>query len=137
MLYLAAAVSDFYVPQEEMPEHKIQSNISPKISLQLVPKILKPLVSSWVTKGYVVSFKLETDESLLIPKSRDALAKYDHKLVIANMLESRRKQVVLVTPTTVDEINLTNEQVRSGLEIERLIVEEICIRHEEYQEEYQ
>lgn len=137
VLYLAAAVSDFYVPQEEMPQHKIQSNISPKISLQLVPKILKPLVSSWVTKGFVVSFKLETDESLLISKSRDALAKYDHNLVIANMLESRRKQVVLVTPTTSQEINLTNEQVRSGLEIEKVIVEEICIRHEEYQEEYQ
>lgn len=134
MLYLAAAVSDFYVPHEEMPQHKIQSNISPKISLQLVPKILKPLVSSWVTKGYVVSFKLETDESLLIPKSRDALAKYDHNLVIANMLETRRKQVVLVSPTTSTEINLTNEQVRSGLEIEQVIVEEICIRHQEYQE---
>lgn len=45
VLYLAAAVSDFYVPQEEMPKHKIQSSGAPKISLELVPKILKPLVS--------------------------------------------------------------------------------------------
>lgn len=48
LLFLAAAVSDFYVPQEDMPQHKIQSGATPKISLQLVPKILKPLTSTWV-----------------------------------------------------------------------------------------
>lgn len=29
MFYLAAAVSDFYVPVSEMPEHKIQSSGGP------------------------------------------------------------------------------------------------------------
>lgn len=29
MFYLAAAVSDFYIPASEMPEHKIQSSNGP------------------------------------------------------------------------------------------------------------
>lgn len=29
MFYLAAAVSDFYIPTSEMPEHKIQSSNGP------------------------------------------------------------------------------------------------------------
>lgn len=53
---------------------------APTISLQLVPKMLAPLVSLWVPNAFVVSFKLETDENLLIVKSRDSLNKYKHKV---------------------------------------------------------
>lgn len=132
MLFLAAAVSDFYVPQEEMPTHKIQSTGAPKISLELVPKILKPLVSTWVPNAFVVSFKLETDDSLLIAKSRESLMKYNHRLVIANILQTRRHRVVIVSPTSSQEISLTKDQVHSGLEIEEPIVSEIVARHEEF-----
>lgn len=38
MFYLAAAVSDFYIPASEMPEHKIQSSNGP---LQVSEKIFK------------------------------------------------------------------------------------------------
>lgn len=55
---------------------------APTISLQLVPKILAPLVSLWVPNAFVVSFKLETDENLLITKSRDSLNKYKHKVYV-------------------------------------------------------
>lgn len=132
VLYLAAAVSDFYVPQEDMPKHKIQSSGAPKISLELVPKILKPLVSSWVPQAFVVSFKLETDDSLLIAKSRESLMKYNHRLVIANMLHTRKTRVVFVTPSNSDEIILTKDQALSGLEIEEPIVAEVIRRHEEF-----
>ncbi|XP_026473436.1 phosphopantothenate--cysteine ligase isoform X2 [Ctenocephalides felis] len=98
VLYLAAAVSDFYIPSDKMPTHKIQSGGgAPTISLQLVPKMLEPLVSLWVPHAFVVSFKLETDESLLISKSRESLRKYKHKLVIANILQTRKHRVVFVT----------------------------------------
>lgn len=137
LLYLAAAVSDFYVPAQEMPQHKIQSTGAPKISLELVPKILKPLVTSWVSQAFVVSFKLETDDSLLIAKSREALVKYNHKLVIANVLQTRRHRVVMVSPSTSHEISLTKEQAHSGLEIEEPIVDEVSKRHDEYQAEQQ
>lgn len=53
---------------------------APTISLQLVPKMLQPLTSYWVPDAYVVSFKLETDEKLLISKSKAALQKYKHKV---------------------------------------------------------
>ncbi|KNC25993.1 hypothetical protein FF38_14471 [Lucilia cuprina] len=62
------------------PTHKMQSGEgAPTISLQLVPKMLAPLVSLWVPHAFVVSFKLETDENLLITKARDSLSKYKHK----------------------------------------------------------
>lgn len=80
----------------------------------------------------MVSFKLETDDSLLIAKSRESLMKYNHKLVIANILQTRRHRVVLVTPTTSEEIIMTKEQAHSGLEIEEPIVSEVCKRHEEF-----
>ncbi|XP_014468487.1 PREDICTED: phosphopantothenate--cysteine ligase isoform X2 [Dinoponera quadriceps] len=78
ILYLAAAVSDFYIPSNEMSVHKISSSGPPTIQLQLVPKILVPLVSLWVPQAFVVSFKLETDETVLISKARTALNKYHH-----------------------------------------------------------
>ena len=92
LLYLAAAVSDFYIPAREMPEHKIQSSDGPmNLSLHLVPKMLLPLVKDWVPEAYVISFKLETDISILIPKAQKALATYRHKLVIGNILETKSK----------------------------------------------
>lgn len=133
VLYLAAAVSDFYIPSDKMPTHKMQSGQgAPTISLQLVPKMLAPLVSLWVPQAFVVSFKLETDENLLIAKSRESLHKYNHKLVIANMLQTRKQRVVFVTPTTSYEVILTREQQLSGLEIEEPIVADVVRKHEEF-----
>lgn len=133
VLFLAAAVSDFYVPQDEMPTHKIQSGHgAPTISLQLVPKMLAPLASLWVPHAYVVSFKLETDEALLIAKSRESLNKYKHKLVIANILQTRKNRVVFVTPSSNYEIVLTKDQALSGLEIEEPIVADVVRRHQDY-----
>ncbi|XP_055324418.1 phosphopantothenate--cysteine ligase [Sitodiplosis mosellana] len=133
VLYLAAAVSDFYIPSDKMPTHKMQSGHgAPTISLQLVPKMLAPLVSLWVPNAFVVSFKLETDENLLIVKSRDSLNKYKHKLVIANMLQTRKSRVIFVTPTSSYEINLTRDQLLAGLEIEEFIVADVVQSHEEF-----
>lgn len=132
ILYLAAAVSDFYIPSNEMSVHKIHSTGPPTISLQLVPKILAPLVSLWVPKAFVVSFKLETDESLLISKARAALNKYHHNLVIANMLQTRKQQVVIVSKETDYILSLTNEQLNDGDEIEQLIVNDISEKHTKF-----
>jgi phosphopantothenate-cysteine ligase len=42
MVYLAAAVSDYYVPEEEMSEHKIQSSSGDLVlSLRATPKCLR------------------------------------------------------------------------------------------------
>ncbi|KAF8887581.1 DFP-domain-containing protein [Infundibulicybe gibba] len=99
MYYLAAAVSDFFLPRQKLSEHKIQSGKgSLHIEMDQVPKILKPMVDDWTRGiGFIVSFKLETDPTLLIPKARVALERYGHQVVIGNDLNRRKFQVVFVS----------------------------------------
>ncbi|KEY68324.1 hypothetical protein S7711_07797 [Stachybotrys chartarum IBT 7711] len=135
LLYLAAAVSDFFVPHDRMAEHKIQStdaaqsvaskkpptassgdgtdeeafdnfDASPRvprakrlvIDLDPVPKFLKSLVDGWAPEGMIVSYKLETDPSILVHKARYSLDRYQHHLVIGNLLATRKWEVVFVSP---------------------------------------
>lgn len=58
MLYLAAAVSDFYIPPENLAIHKIQSSEPLRLHFELVPKVLRPLVKFWVPDAFVISFKV-------------------------------------------------------------------------------
>ncbi|KAJ2912646.1 hypothetical protein MD484_g7769, partial [Candolleomyces efflorescens] len=98
MFYLAAAVSDFFLPRQRMSEHKIQSGKgSLHIEMDQVPKILKPMVDEWTKDGFIVSFKLETDDDLLLPKARAALERYGHQVVIGNDLHRRKHEVVFVS----------------------------------------
>ena len=137
LLYLAAAVSDFFVPPERMVEHKIQStnatdtpqnqntakqnveaeetfdnfDSSPSIprskrlivDLDPVPKFLKNLVDGWAPEGMIVSFKLETDPLILVHKAQYSLDRYQHHLVIGNLLSTRKWEVVFVTPGQADK----------------------------------
>lgn len=111
MFYLAAAVSDFFIPRERMDEHKIQSRDNQSggqgsgtsrqlvINLDPVPKFLNTLVVAWAPKGsMIVSFKLETDPDLLVAKAEQALERYHHDLVIGNLLTTRKWEVVFITP---------------------------------------
>jgi phosphopantothenate-cysteine ligase len=100
--YLAAAVSDFYVPPDEMVQHKIQSGTNNNLNLSLknVPKKLKQLTSQWAPNAYIISFKLETDESILMKKAIQAIENYDVALVVANLLSRRRDHCVLVSRKT-------------------------------------
>lgn len=143
LLYLAAAVSDFFVPPDRMSEHKIQStnaveeakeqtqtqqqktqaqtqktqeqeeeetfdnfDSSPSvprskslvIDLDPVPKFLKNLVDGWAPQGMIASFKLETDPAILVRKARYSLDRYQHHLVIGNLLATRKWEVVFVAP---------------------------------------
>lgn len=79
LYYLAAAVSDFYIPPNRMVnclarvvlheninvctthqvEHKIQSQGTPlSVTFEPVPKMLCPLVKEWARTGLIVSFKV-------------------------------------------------------------------------------
>ncbi|TPX41223.1 phosphopantothenate---cysteine ligase (CTP) [Synchytrium endobioticum] len=133
MYYLAAAVSDFYIPASKMVEHKIQSGDG-ALSLQLdqVPKIIKPLVKEWATKGLIVSFKLETDPTILEDKARRALIRYGHQIVIGNILSTRKSQVHLITQNDAMEITLSPEEVKQDVEIEAKIIPELVQRHTEW-----
>nr|XP_009668309.1 PREDICTED: phosphopantothenate--cysteine ligase [Struthio camelus australis] len=130
MFYLAAAVSDFYIPASEMPEHKVQSSEGPlQITMEMVPKMLSPLVKEWAPEAFVISFKLETDPSILIEKSRKALEKYRHQVVVANILESRRTSVVIVTKDSQTPLSLSDEEIAQGMEIEEKIVSYLQAQH--------
>lgn len=164
LFFLAAAVSDFFIPRNRMVEHKIQSGGSATkdddrtsaghtgcnektsishnkqlvINLDPVPKFLHKLVSGWAPQGsMIISFKLETDESLLIPKSEQALKRYAHHLVIGNLLRSRKWAVLFVTPerNQKGEEQFKHRWIRlphdSKSEIECLIVPELKKLHTE------
>lgn len=120
LFYLAAAVSDFFLPRDRLSEHKIQSSEANRaggaaepgpsgnadtsqgrqlmINLDPVPKFLKSLVDGWAPEGMIVSFKLETDPQLLVSKAQQALERYSHHLVIGNLLSTRKYEVVFVAP---------------------------------------
>ncbi|XP_021743639.1 phosphopantothenate--cysteine ligase 2-like [Chenopodium quinoa] len=99
MFYLAAAVSDFYVPWESMVEHKIQSAAGPlDLRLAQVPKMLSVLRKDWAPLAFFISFKLETDSLILLDKASSALSKYKMHAVVANELANRKEEVTVVTP---------------------------------------
>jgi len=123
LLYLAAAVSDFYIPNGDLPVHKIQSSEgAPSIQLQCVPKMLVPLAQQWKGESALVSFKLETDSKILVAKARKALDKYGHKLVIGNLLDTRKREVLLVFKDEMEEVRLSDAELEAGVEIEEKII---------------
>ncbi|XP_066528203.1 phosphopantothenate--cysteine ligase [Hoplias malabaricus] len=133
MFYLAAAVSDFYIPASEMPEHKIQSSNGPlQITMKMVPKMLRPLVKDWAPQAFVISFKLETDPSILLERARRALDTYSHQAVVANVLDTRRGYVVIVTKNSQHELILTDEEVQKEVEIEDKIVSKLSVAHTQF-----
>ncbi|KAI8847430.1 DNA/pantothenate metabolism flavoprotein [Chytridium lagenaria] len=133
MFYLAAAVSDFFIPQSRMTEHKIQSGDGDlQLTLDQVPKVIAPLVKEWAPNAFVVSFKLETDPSILIEKARKSLSRYGHQIVIGNILSSRKYTVKFITTSEDQTITLTEDQVKHDVEIESIIIPELIRRHTEW-----
>ena len=171
LFYLAAAVSDFFIPPDRLEEHKIQSRdggsgegSSKKLIVDLdpVPKFLKSLVDTWAPKdSMVVSFKLETDPDLLVSKAQQSLHRYQHDLVIGNLLTTRKWEVVFITKDdehwirvpkarrsksfsgVADMVGLADTKrepelpdleggtVTEGMEIENLIIPELKHIHDE------
>lgn len=126
LLYLSAAVSDFYLPDDQVSEHKIQSGRNDLIlTLKPVPKMLKILKASLCPEAFIVSFKLETDENLVIKKAQESLDKSGHDLVVSNCLATRKEKVLLVDKEIVETIEL-KDKTRF---IEELLVSKIVQRH--------
>jgi len=126
---LAAAVSDFYIPPAEMSQHKIQSREGPlELKLWQVPKALGVLRFLWAPNSFFVSFKLETDHDILLTKARQSIAKYCMHLVVANELDSRYKQVSLVTADYEEIIN-KEEGIK---EVEIPMIQSLVEKHAEF-----
>lgn len=138
MQYLAAAVSDFFVPRTALPEHKIQSSDgSLHIAMDQVPKLLRSIVQEWAPDAFVVSFKLETDDDLIIPKAEAALERNEHNLVIGNHLQRRKTEVILVERNAPSQggARFKHTWIRLDApdrEIEEDIVAALAVRHSEW-----
>ncbi|XP_003787295.1 phosphopantothenate--cysteine ligase-like [Otolemur garnettii] len=118
MFYLAEALSDFYIPVSEMPEHKIQSSGGLlQITMKMVPKIPSSLVTDLAPKVFIISFKLVTDPSPHCNCADNTLEVYQHQVVVANIFES--------------EINLllSDDKVEKGIEIKEKIVDNLQSQH--------
>ncbi|KAK7282774.1 hypothetical protein RIF29_11814 [Crotalaria pallida] len=131
MFYLAAAVSDYYVPWKDMVEHKIQSG-SHLLDVQLVqvPKMLSLLRKDWAPLAFCVSFKLETDSNILLNKAGTALEKYKMHAVVANELTTRKEQVVVVT--SAEKIIVQRDKSISGNDVENPLINLLSERHAAY-----
>lgn len=106
MLFLAAAVSDFYIPAERMTSHKIQSSrVGLTIELDSVPKALGAVRWSWAPACFLVTFKLETDYTILGEKVKNSIKHYGQHAVVANLLQTRFQEVQLFT--SAQEIPVT------------------------------
>ena len=135
LIYTSAAVSDYYIPNEQLTEHKIPSNQNELIiQLKPVPKLLGCIKSDYAPDAFVVSFKLETDEKILKDKCLQSANKYNQNIIIGNILKTRRNQVQIFERiqnqwTTIQQLQETNEQN----EIEFQIVDFLCNKHRDYQ----
>lgn len=135
LFFLAAAVSDFFLPTSKVAEHKIQSlggSGQLTIDLDPVPKFLKRLVDTWAPGAMIISFKLETDESILLSKAKQALERYSHQLVIGNLLQTRKREVVFVTNDSVKQYKISKQEEEQGVEIESIIIPKVVELHKEW-----
>jgi len=133
MFYLAAAVSDFYVPWKSMAEHKIQSASGPlDMRLVQVPKMLSVLRKDWAPMAFCISFKLETDIKILLEKADMALKKYKMHMVVANELLTRKDEVVVVTSN--EKISVRRDKTQVGDVVENPLIRVIVERHSAYVE---
>ncbi|CAN1144177.1 Phosphopantothenate--cysteine ligase 2 [Linum perenne] len=131
MFYLAAAVSDFYVPWESMAEHKIQSASGPlDMRLVQVPKMLSILKKDWAPLAFCISFKLETDSKILLEKADMALRKYNMHMVIANELMTRKEVVTVVTMDGKTPVH--RDKSRPDSDVEQPLIELIMDQHSAY-----
>ena len=133
ILYLAAAVSDFYIPHKFKSKHKIQSKDYTNeekdgnndggdssttndgtftLKLYPVPKIMGLLKTKWCPNAYICSFKLETDKSILRMKSERAIIKYGCDCVVGNLLQTRYNEVwILSKPSSTDMRDDNNKEI--------------------------
>ena len=115
ILYMASAVSDFYIPFKQLVTDKIQSSGGP-LTLQLsqTPKMLGYFKYLCGDNCLLVSFKLETkkDTEFLFMKARKAINKYGSDVVCSNMLHSRRYECWMVTEDDDTCLELKNSKFK-------------------------
>lgn len=127
-LYLAAAISDFFIPEDKLPTHKIQSkNENLVLTLFPAPKDLHKIKETLNPECFLVSFKLETDKDMLFEKATNSLKKSHSNCVVGNLLQTRYNEVTLYD--TAGSLTVSKDKREH---IEEGIAKEISLRHDKY-----
>uniref|UniRef100_A0A0N4ZFE5 Phosphopantothenate--cysteine ligase n=1 Tax=Parastrongyloides trichosuri TaxID=131310 RepID=A0A0N4ZFE5_PARTI len=138
IIFLAGAVSDFYIDDKDKEDHKLQSRDGHTI-LKLTPVKKDDIISLLDTArdNFLVTFKLETNEKILYMKSKRSFEYYKHNLVIGNILDKRNFEVILFTPKNDNELNeeiltLSEEEIKKNIDIEEKLVESLTKMHNKF-----
>jgi phosphopantothenate-cysteine ligase len=130
LIYACAAVSDYYIPNDELTEHKIPSGQDELIiRLKPVPKLLGLIKGKYASEAFVVSFKLETDEKILENKCLQSAEKYNQDIIIGNMLKTRTNQVRIFERMTKQWTIINRAE---GQEIELEMIRFLSNKHRVY-----
>lgn len=138
LVYLVAAVADFYVPYAQLPAHKIDSRPdldSMTIYLNKVPKALaRGLVGRvWAPGAFVVTFKLETDSTRVDEKVVKHINAFSNiRMVAANLLQTCRQRIALYDVR--DPANPTVLEKPADRELEEGLVARVIAGHHEFVE---
>lgn len=105
------------------------------MQLDQVPKMLGKLTADWSPHAFVVSFKLETDETILQRKAEGAMKKYHVNLVVANILQTRKDLCYIVHKLTEDTFKMTKlTRPNNSHNIESVVIKEIWSHHSKFVE---
>ncbi|KAJ1610253.1 putative phosphopantothenoylcysteine synthetase [Cryptosporidium canis] len=138
IFFLAAAVSDFYIPNNLLSINKISADSNLALNIDNEPQVptitlelySTPKCAQFIRKKlpdcFLVLFKLETEEETLYQKSDKLLIMYNANVICANLLQSRRDSVTIITPNSKTEIKKTSDV------IEECVVSTIVSLYEEY-----
>ena len=130
LIYACAAVSDYYIPNDELTEHKIPSGQNELIiRLKPVPKLLGFIKGEYAPEAFVISFKLETDEKILEDKCVQSADKYNQDIIVGNMLKTRANQVRIFERMTKQWTTINRAE---GQEIELQMIKFLSNKHQVY-----
>ncbi|KAG6402441.1 hypothetical protein SASPL_134634 [Salvia splendens] len=141
LFYLAAAVSDFYVPWESMHLlFRLRQCIRP-VQLRSSGHATRPGSKDAVgaeermgSKGllHIIQVlacrsRLETDKDILLKKAGTALEKYNMDMVVANELLTRKEEVIVVPKG--GNIIVQRDRTLAGAEVEEPLIKLIVGQH--------
>ncbi|OII72051.1 phosphopantothenoylcysteine synthetase [Cryptosporidium ubiquitum] len=127
IFFLAAAVSDFYIPENLLPKNKISVSSDASLDFENEPKTPSITLELYSTPKYaqhirdklpycfLVLFKLETEFETLFKKSDILLKKCDANAICANLLQDRRDNVIIFTPNSRTEIKKTSDPIEEAI----------------------
>lgn len=142
LFYLAATVSDFYIPDDQLPEHKGSSSRSrqadawQRLEWHQVPEFLGYFKTKGAPDAFFVSLTngpLETDVALVRRKAQQSMEKDGMHLVVvvANELLDTRSNQVLLIQSDGNECAI-HQPTDSQVDREQSIVQTVVHAHYRY-----